>query len=232
MQRYEVIESHLLLAMLQARKRYQKVVEGGAGIGDFAYAAESDAICSGPENKDALEGAYKSALRQFHDFVLKRTAPEDLPIIGLRSSPESELLSESNSNHDRLRTKATTDELLIEEIGFDMLSQFLGSQPALDRRVELRNRRSEQRIDAQRSPALLSDGERSRVPIVILDVSRGGLGISTEIQLQTDDTVLIELNDHYKIVGKVKYCRTSNSGVRYSAGIQISKIRTDQGREI
>jgi hypothetical protein len=164
MQRYEAIESHLLLAMLQARKRYQKAVENGTGLGDFAYAADSDTICSDPEKKVALEGAYKNALCQFHDFVLKKTAPEDLPITDIRSSPESELLSESNSNRDRLRAKAATDELLIAEIGFDMLSPFLGSRPALDRRVRSRNRRSEQRIDAQRSPALLSDGERFRVP--------------------------------------------------------------------
>jgi hypothetical protein len=221
MQQHRAIESYLLSAMLWTRKQYQNAVESGAGFSDYAHAADNNANGNGAGKTAELEAAYKRALREFNDFVLNKTVPEDLSGIDSGTSPVLAELNKADSNGRQPGAEATAGELA----GFDMLASFPGSWQTLDRRLGRRDRRRDRRIDTQLSPALLSVGQRYRVPVLIRDVSRAGLGISTELELPVDTTVLIELNDDYKIFGKVVHCRAEESGARYSAGIRIFKIR-------
>lgn len=217
--------------MLRARKQHQRAREIATSHKDSASPTDSPGIREDSGETADLERAYKRALRQLHDFVLLKAIPEDLSNSDSGASPPLEDSNRSDSNHDLTETKMAIEELLIEQVGFEMLSTFFGSRETPVRGVGP-NRQRDHRIDAQRSPALLSDGERFQVPVAILNVSRTGLGVSTEIELPIDNTVLIELNDDYKILGTVMYCRAEESGARYSAGIRISNIKTGEGTEV
>lgn len=228
----QLIESHLLFAMLRARRRHQGAMESAKGNNHFASPAGSCGIREDSGGMADPEGDYKRALRQLHDFVSMKIVPADLSEIDSAAQPPLMDLNVSDSNHDQTEAKMAIEELLIEQIGFEMLSAFFGSRQTPGRRVGPDNRRRDHRIDAKHSPALLSDGERFRVPVVILNVSRTGLGVSTELELPIDNTVLIELDNDYKIFGTVRYCLPEDSGAGYSAGIRISNIRTGAGPEV
>jgi hypothetical protein len=167
-QQDQAIESYLLSAMLRTRKQYYNAVDSGAGLSDYGQAADNNAICDGAVKTAALEAAYKRALREFNDFVLKKTVPENLSDVDSGTSPVLAELNKADSNGHQPRTEATAGELA----GFDMPASFLGSRQALDRRLGPRDRRRDRRVDTQLSPALLSVGQRYRVPVLIRDVSR------------------------------------------------------------
>jgi hypothetical protein len=209
-QQYQLIESHLLVVMLRNRKVYNSAVHRFTDSGEKVPSEPALSADNGHRRDDfqrtaEIEADYKQALRRFHDFVLAKTTPDGFPSI--RSEVPCVL---DDSEASALST----------------------AQLSLDRRTSPADRRAEQRVKANLSPAKLRDAEGNRVPAVILDVSSSGLGIAINIAMPINTPVIIELNDGYRVFGKVKYCKARSPSGSYSVGIRISKIRTAGGRDI
>ncbi len=227
---YQLIESYLLFRMLKARKEHRNAVRtlDPAGFEPIEYCGAAGAA----RMTLASEAAYRAALHRFYDFVLTKTVPEDLEGVDLSRRRVLDDLKALESGLEESGTPADATDSGVEAIAAQMIGSFLGAQPVPDRRVASIDRREEVRIDAQESPALLSDEEQYRIPIHLLNISKTGLGISSQTPLPAGRIVLIELDDEFKVFGKVRYCRTEEKMKRYSIGIKIFKVRTGRGSEI
>jgi hypothetical protein len=84
-----------------------------------------------------------------------------------------------------------------------------------ERRVEPRNR-------TEPLPAQLTDLYRERVPVLVLNVSRSGLGIKTDERFSLDLPILIEC-EGLVIVGNVQHCMKAVGG-GFILGMKIHQI--------
>jgi hypothetical protein len=83
-------------------------------------------------------------------------------------------------------------------------------------------RRETPRLRADSIPALLTDINRERIPVVILNMSRSGIGVKVEERFPLDFPVLLEC-DGLLIVGNVRHCvEATPSG--YILGLKIYKV--------
>jgi hypothetical protein len=85
-----------------------------------------------------------------------------------------------------------------------------------------RERRSESRVRTEGIQARLTDIYRERVPVVVLNLSRSGLGLKVNEHLRLNFPVLIECQG-LLIIGNVRHCmKAAKSG--YIAGLKIHQV--------
>jgi len=82
--------------------------------------------------------------------------------------------------------------------------------------------RWETRTRTETLPARLTDIYRERVPMLVLNVSRSGLGLKVEDHLMLNFPVLVEC-ERLLIIGSVRHCMRAAKG-GYVVGLKIHKI--------
>jgi len=91
-------------------------------------------------------------------------------------------------------------------------------------------RRSEARTRTETLPARLTDIYRERVPMLVLNVSRSGLGLKVEEHLMLNFPVLVEC-ERLLIIGSVRHCMRAAQG-GYVVGLKIHKIVDTESWEV
>jgi len=83
-------------------------------------------------------------------------------------------------------------------------------------------RRQDPRFPAELSGLLTPlSGPVSRVPILIGDISEGGIRFETPEALDCGSFIVVEIEDS-TLVGEVKYCNPSARG--YSTGVLVERV--------
>ena len=91
-------------------------------------------------------------------------------------------------------------------------------------------RRSETRTRTETLPARLTDIYRERVPMLVLNVSRSGLGLKVEEHLMLNFPVLVEC-ERLLIIGSVRHCMRAAKG-GYVVGLKIHKSVDTESWEV
>ena len=99
---------------------------------------------------------------------------------------------------------------------FRELTLGLGEEHGFERRTEVRTR-----IEA--IPARLTDLYHDRLPVVVLNVSRSGLGLIALDKFAVDLPVLVEC-EGLLVVGSVRHCVKAADNTGYILGVKIQRI--------
>ena len=91
-------------------------------------------------------------------------------------------------------------------------------------------RSSETRTRTETLPGRLTDIYRERVPMLVLNVSRSGLGLKVEEHLMLNFPVLVEC-ERLLIIGSVRHCMRAAKG-GYVVGLKIHKIVDTESWEV
>lgn len=64
-------------------------------------------------------------------------------------------------------------------------------------------------------------GPEPRLPVLIEDISEGGIRFETPEALESGSFILVEIDDS-TLIGEVKYCRPGERG--YCAGVLVERV--------
>jgi hypothetical protein len=118
---------------------------------------------------------------------------------------------------------ACTAQLLISlMVQFSRPPTFSPAPKSTDERRRNQERRREPRVRTEAIPAYLTDLYRQRVPVVVLDVSRSGVGLKVDERFAVDLPVLLECQG-LLIVGDIRHCVPAETG-GYVLGMKIHRI--------